>query len=68
MRACEGAGSGLDSCVKPIDDLTRGDDADALVAAHAQQMPIPRDDDLSAAGHGCGDDVIDIAAVSGSGL
>ena len=33
-------------------------DIDALMAAHAQQMPIPGDDDVGGAGHCRGDDVI----------
>ena len=31
-------GSGLESWIKPIDDLTRGDDGDALIGADGQQM------------------------------
>lgn len=30
--------SGLETCVKPLDDLTRGDDGDALVAADGQRI------------------------------
>lgn len=40
------------------DGLHRIDDGNALMAAEVEQVPIARDDDLGAAGHGSGEDVI----------
>lgn len=39
----------LESCLQPIDDLTRGDHGDALMGSDGQQvLAIPGDDQLSA--------------------
>ena len=57
--------SALASCVLDAAHSLGGiDDPDALMASHAQQMPIPGNDDLGDAGHGCSDHmiVINIAA------
>lgn len=41
---CQVPGSSLSSCVKPVDDLPRGDDGDALMGTDVQQMlAIPGD-------------------------
>lgn len=54
-------GSSLASCLQPLDDFTRSDDGDALMAADGQQMlAIPGDDQLGSRGHGRRDDGISI--------
>ncbi len=56
--------STLASCIDPVDDLTRGDDCDALVSADGQQMlSIPGDDQPGPCSHGRRDDVIVIGIV-----
>lgn len=64
LQADQALGSGLESCLKPLDELPGGDDGDALVAADSQQvLAIPGDDQLGSRGHGRGDDVIIIGIV-----
>jgi len=60
----------LVSLLKPTDSLSRRHDPDALMAADAEQVAVTRHDELGAAGHRRGDDVIVvcIAAATGSGL
>ena len=53
------ASSGLASCLQPLDRLTRGDDRDALEAAHRQEVAlVARGDEIGLAGDGRSDNVI----------
>jgi hypothetical protein len=64
LRGREAQGSGLESCVKPVRDLTRGDDGDAQMAADGQQvLAVAGDDQLGSGGHGRSNDVIVIGVI-----
>jgi hypothetical protein len=55
----QGSRSGLASCLQPLDGLPRGDDRDALEAAHRQEVAlVARGDEIGLTGDGRRDDVI----------